>query len=362
MSLVKSTTIKSAVYISGIALIFMINGCGNDSCNNIQPPIGEIVLTLSGDSDFFILSPADDSRNLKFTNTNSFHINKDGYLVNSTGLALQGFPVDDNGNVTSTSLSTTAPLKIPGSVGYPQATSTVSVNIVLSSGISSEILPSTLDSALKSNSANPSPLSYHNALSTTIYDSLGETHELTMYLIKMNLTNKTWQIRTTIDDNVALPISTEILDFNNDSGALETEDNDGDGIKTTNSGIISYQPFNLSNDAADLNVSIDFTPQNSTSTIESDNPFSVLLLNQDGFSYGTGASLSISENGLITIISTNSEHLLLGKIALAKFASPYNLQPEGDLVWSQTVDSGPAITGEAGTGNFGLIAPISHDL
>jgi flagellar hook protein FlgE len=338
----------------------LVISCGSDTYNT-QSPLGEIILTTTTDNDFFVLNSIDASGELSFTNSNTFNVDKDGYLVNSTGLALQVFPVDNDGNVLTTALSGVFSLQIPDSVGVPQATTSVSINAVLPSGINPAKLSTTLDTELASNPANPDPPSYHYPFSVTIYDSMGHTHNLTMFFIMTDIANKTWQIRTTIDGILALPFSTEILDFDN-SGVLDITGNDGDGITTPASGVISYQSFNLSNGAAPLSISIDFRPQNSTTTHEGNSPFNILAQDQDGFATGRSTRLTIDSDGLITINFSNLSNPYLGKVALARFASPYNLRSEGDLLWSETTESGPAITGEAGTGSFGSIGSVSHDL
>lgn len=355
---------KTPVFFAYFAFILMVSGCGSDTyntTNNNQLPLGEIILTLSNDSNFFVLRSINGSGVRLYSNSNTFSINSNGYLVNSGGLALQAFPVDSNGIVTSTALSTSIPLQITSTVSVPQATTTVSINAVLPSGINPAKPSATLDSALSLNPGNPDPSSYHYPSSVTIVDSLGETHNLIMFFVMTDIVNRTWQIRATIDGILALPFSTQILDFDN-SGILDITGNDGDGVTTPSSGVISYQSFSLSNGAASLSISIDFSPHDLTTTYEGGSPFNTLAVTQNGFSTGISPRLTIDENGLSKISFTNLQNGYLGKVALTKFASPSNLQPEGDLLWSETTESGSAISGGAGTGSFGLINPVLHDL
>ncbi|MCP3686973.1 MAG: flagellar hook-basal body complex protein [Gammaproteobacteria bacterium] len=355
---------KLSAFIVYLVFILVASGCGSDTyntTNNNQLPLGEIILTLSNDNDFFVLRSISSSGDFFYSNSNTFSISNNGYLVDSTGLALQMFPVDSNGLVTSTSLGTTIPVRMLSTSGVPQATTTVSINAVFPSSINQAKLSVTLDSALSSNPGNPDPTSYHYPSSITIVDSLGESHNLIMFFVMTDITNRTWEIRTTIDGVLALPFSAQILDFDN-SGILDITGNDGDGVTTPNSGVISYQSFSLSNGASPLNISIDFSPQNLTTTYEGSSPFDVIAVGQNGFSSGISTRLTIDEYGLSTINYSNALSSYLGKVALAKFASPSNLQPEGSLLWSETTGSGSAISGEAGAGIFGLISPVLHVL
>lgn len=50
-----------------------------------------------------------------------------------------------------------------------------------------------------------------------------------------------------------------------------------------------------------------------------------------------------------------------GRAALAKFISPYNLEPVGNGVWAETETSGEVSYGEAQVGNYGANVPVIHD-
>ncbi|MCW8956966.1 MAG: flagellar hook-basal body complex protein, partial [Gammaproteobacteria bacterium] len=52
---------------------------------------------------------------------------------------------------------------------------------------------------------------------------------------------------------------------------------------------------------------------------------------------------------------TNGQNTPLGKIALVRFDNPQGLRQTGDTAWVETTESGAAVAGEAGTGNFGLL-------
>lgn len=344
--------------------VSLFSGCGSDggnSANNNQQAPGEVTIESSNGGDFFVLRAIDGSGGTLYTGTNTYHIDKDGYVVNNTDLALQVFPVDVDGNVVAMSLSSTISLHIPNGVNIPQATDTVFINVMFPSGINPAKLVTNLDYELSINPASPALSSYHYSTTVTIFDSLGSRHDLKMFFVMTDVATRTWQVRATIDGSLIMPLSTEILDFD-DAGSLDILDSDGDSVTTTNSGVISYLPFLLTNGAAQLTIALDFSPQGSTATLEAASSFSVLALNQNGFTGSRSRRVTVDENGLVSVDLTDLRSVFLGKIALAKFASPFNLQSEGNLLWSETVDSGVPVSGEANTGNFGVISPVSLDL
>lgn len=78
-------------------------------------------------------------------------------------------------------------------------------------------------------------------------------------------------------------------------------------------------------------------------------------LQQDGYTSGRLSGLDISDDGLVRATYTNGQSQPLGKIALANFPNPQGLKQIGNTSWVETIDSGLVLSGEAGTGNFGLI-------
>ncbi|MDH3859938.1 MAG: flagellar hook-basal body complex protein, partial [Gammaproteobacteria bacterium] len=108
----------------------------------------------------------------------------------------------------------------------------------------------------------------------------------------------------------------------------------------------------LTNGASPLTVLHDFANNSTTQFAAS---FSVSTLDPDGFTTGRLTGLDISEDGLIRATYSNGIQTPMGQVALADFANLQGLNAVGGSAWQETIDSGPVITGAAGTGRFGLI-------
>jgi len=52
---------------------------------------------------------------------------------------------------------------------------------------------------------------------------------------------------------------------------------------------------------------------------------------------------------------TNGQSATLGQIALANFTDPNGLQNLGNNQWAATATSGPALVGQPGSGNLGVL-------
>ena len=84
-------------------------------------------------------------------------------------------------------------------------------------------------------------------------------------------------------------------------------------------------------------------------------PFSVLNVDQDGFTSGRLDGLEIDSSGTIRANYTNGQNNPLGKIVLANFNNQNGLKQIGNATYVETAVSGEAQVGEAGAEGYGNI-------
>ena len=94
------TNIGNGVLLANVAQQF---GQGN-----LQFTSNTLDLAVSGEG-FFVLSPAETNSNSNsiFTRNGEMGVDNNGFVVSNSGARLQVFPVDEDGTVTATSLSST---------------------------------------------------------------------------------------------------------------------------------------------------------------------------------------------------------------------------------------------------------------
>ncbi|PCJ33290.1 MAG: flagellar hook protein FlgE [Gammaproteobacteria bacterium] len=322
-----STAIGSGTVLSNVAQQF--------NQGNLEFTDSSLDLAISGEG-FFALSPTATSGEVVYSRAGALGVDEDGYVVNSSGLYLLTFPVNADGTVSSTSLSSASPLLLPNDAGTPQATSTAALATNLSSTVTSVAGPiDPLDAT-----------TYNNSTSTTIYDSLGNEHVMTTYYRKTGTANE-WEVDIYVDNPAGSqtrisPATPTTLIFDPASGgALDAASPTDIALNVTawDSGATVPQTFN---------VSVLGTTQNSGA-------FSVSSTSQDGFATGQLSGLEIGENGLVKASYTNGQSTPLGKIVLATFANPQGLSQIGGTAWRETLASGAVLAGEAGSGRLGLI-------
>lgn len=119
-------TIGSGVLLSSVSQQF--------AQGNLEFTQNSLDLAISGEG-FFVLSPDASSSDVFYSRAGAFQLDSDGYVVNANGDVLQAFPVDANGDPTSTSLSSTTGIQVPDAVSTPQATSSINLNVNLPSDV-----------------------------------------------------------------------------------------------------------------------------------------------------------------------------------------------------------------------------------
>lgn len=255
------------------------------------------------------------SRNGQLTMTN------DGFLTNASGARLTGYPA---GSLVG---SQPGQLQIPS--GGLQANPTS--EIAASFNMDARTVP--LDRAVVPFDRND-PDTYNYSNTVVVYDSLGTRHNAQMYFTKLN--DNEWEVRLSRNGDLAPEVGT--LNF------------DSNGILDTTANLDAFT-FNPGGGADPMSVAM-----NVTGTTQFSNDFELNNLLQDGYTSGTLVRVAIEEDGSVVGTYTNEQSQVLGTVALASFRNMEGLRAVGDNSWLETADSGPAIVGLAGEGQFGNIA------
>ena len=182
---------------------------------------------------------------------------------------------------------------------------------------------------------------------TTIFDDLGESHTFRMVFQKTREPGKwTWTADLTGEESIRGG-GTGTIRLGSD-GSLEAFEFDG-GATT-----FSFDPNNGSN-PVDILLSVGsegefdgITQLAAAST--------VAVTRQDGYSLGQLESIAIDERGFISGNFNNGIRRTIAQIALAQFNNPSGLNKIRDSLFVESINSGSAIFGEAGTTIQGRIS------
>jgi flagellar hook protein FlgE len=286
---------------------------------------------------------------LSYTRAGYFGTDKEGNLVDNFGYNLQGYSVDDNGNVRTGQVSD---LKVQTASQEPRATTQIAQSFNLNS-TNTEPANTTFDPA--------DPLSYNSSTSTNIYDEQGNAHVMTQYFVKtasnewdmhVLINGRNPQDPTNADPAIATSPDTTSLVFS-PSGALITP-------ASGSAAVADWQPsvqnsdgtWSLNNAAPVEGLDMTLDMRGSTQYASS---FAVNSVSQDGYTTGELAGLEISETGEIFARYTNGQSKVQGQIILANFANVQGLTPVGKTQWVQSFDSGEPVRNPPGSGTLGAL-------
>jgi len=197
-----SSSIGQGVLLKGVAQEF--------SQGNVSFSQNSLDMAIQGQG-FFVLKPNLTSNQTVYTRNGSFRVNNDRYVCDSSGQFVQVFPVNDDGSVVATGLTSAKSLQLPTTAGLPQASSKIDLGVNLPAD--AEIIPQ--QAQYKSGSAvyrfdRNDPATFNRSTSITVFDSLGNPSIATIYYVKTSNatiedpTNK-WQTYIYVGDREIKP-------------------------------------------------------------------------------------------------------------------------------------------------------------
>jgi flagellar hook protein FlgE len=265
-----------------------------------------------------------------YTRAGDFSVDQNNFLVTTNGQQVLGYPavngvVNTGGGV--------GPLQLgAGTISPPTVTSKVSITTNLNSGAN-----------VGDNYSTP----------VTIYDSLGAAHILTFTFTKTAANAWNYSLAVPPGDS-SLPggvVTTGAMTF------------DGNGnLLTPAANLTGLSIPGLTDGAKNMTFAWDLYSGKTPVMTQVAATSSTSSTQQDGSSSGTLTDFSIGADGTVTGSFTNGKTAALGQLALASFADEGGLQNEGSTDFSQTLASGQAVVGVAGTGGRGSLSGGSLEL
>jgi flagellar hook protein FlgE len=308
------------------------------------------VLDLAVDGEgLFIVK---DNSGVAYTRAGQFTLDKQGYIVNTNGMRLQGYLFS-----TSGSSQGLGDINLSTLNSAPNPTSNASISANLDSRAT---IGPAFDVADPGNTSNFSS-------TLTVYDSLGVSHVINIYFRKdtESATGNTWNWYAVVNDTDSASGITEIqaqgtLGFDS-NGALDTESAItypvGSGFNF-NGGATADQVMNFdfgTSITTDAGTGLDGTTQfGSTSA--------TIFQSQDGYASGSLRNITITQDGYITGIFTNGQTRAVGQVALAKFLAPTEVKKMGKNLYSESSESGQPIISIPGTSGTGVVLSNTLEL
>jgi flagellar hook protein FlgE len=284
-----------------------------------------------------------------YTRAGDFSENANGYLVNSVGDALNGWPVDPTTGLVNT--SALAPIQITQTQYAPVATTSMNL---------SANLPATPSSS--------TPITSQ----VSIYDALGTAH--TVALDWTQLSANSWQVSINVPDDTANAArGTAVVNFGPTASGNPVPDGTIGGIGST-TGSVSASGYSA-NGAATLDFTADLgggAAQNialnlgnfgsSTGLTQyAGSSYDLTGLTQNGIPPGSFSSVSTTTAGDVVVNYSNGQSRTIAQVPIVTFANPDALQRQDGQAFTATIDSGNPLAQAAGTNGAGTLVTSADE-
>ena len=145
------------------------------SQGNIATSSNSLDMAISGQG-FFALQAGGNAQQTVYTRNGAFNVDDAGFVVDSNGQFLLGYPVDDDGGVSDKTLAGANKLQLKSEYGAPKQTTTMTMGVNLTAN--SPVLPA--DNIFDATD----PDTYTSNSSVTIFDSAGNPQSATVFYLK----------------------------------------------------------------------------------------------------------------------------------------------------------------------------------
>ena len=291
------------------------------------------------DAGFFVVTnePGAAASEDMYTRNGSFETNADGYLINTEGFYLMGWPTDADGNVLASNtndLTGLSAINLSSIGGTAKATTEIEM------------------------SANvPADAAVGAALTTSMQmiDSLGVSHTVGQTWTKT--ADNTWSL--TLSDPVLT--SDGVTQSGTISGGPYTVVFNTDGSLGSVTPALDFSVTGFSSGAADSAVTLDIGEVGGTDGVTQYASTSSTIgledvqTEQDGALYGELSGISIDSDGLVTANFDNGISLAIYQIPIATFSNPNGLTLVSGTTYDENSAAGQVhlnLPGEGGAGSL----------
>ncbi len=344
----------------------------------LQPSASATDLSVDG-AGFFVVRDGtgaqDTDGEVLFTRAGAFTQDSEGFLQNTAGLYLLGWPVDTQGGITNNQQDPAElqPINLSALNSFGSPTQNVSFRANLQN-----TTPSTPAYVVGANEGDLASGAIEASFETNIqiFDSLGREHTVIVAAVKDDTTPNQWNYEIYFDDENLLDpathtdglIATGQLVFN-DNGSIDLASStqiDASGtavnLAAGESLTFDYDPAGGTDNVIvqQGTINFDFGSDGSTDGFSHfDNESTLISSAVDGANFQNVNGVSIGQDGTVTALFDNGLELTIFQLPVATFSNADGLTRRQGNAFGLSDLSGIATFQQAGQGGAGKIAPNS---
>lgn len=283
---------------------------------------------------FFTVSDSAVNGNITYTRAGAFGVDSEGYLVNASGGYLQGFPTNTDGSI-SNELQLQR-MQIPPTHGDPKATTAVDLAVNLPFGAEGA---GNQDAVPPTNAFDPADdTTFAASAAVNVWNEQGDAVPARVFFIQ---TQEPTAADPTTSYEMRMEVDGEVLTTTPATAATVNFDEYGTPTAAIAPMAFSSTSWNLSLDLTDTEMSND--------------EFNVLTSAHDGERPRGLSGLEVGDDGVVWASYAGNQAISLGQLAIANFPNAQGLKQLGESSYAQTVESGDALMGRAGSDGFGKV-------
>lgn len=327
-------------------------------------------VAILGNGFFVVDTSANGTGEQLYTRAGSFTEDNAGNLVNSAGYFLQGWALDQQGNIIDVNTIQTVSVSTLNGVAVNTTNLRIGANLD-ATATATAITPAaflvapTGTTPAEDMATGTTTPQFQRAI--RVFDSLGTAHNLNINFEKLTTTN-TWGFSIAAETPSEVTgslgaggmVAFGTMTFNGD-GSLNAVDfrSSTPGAATDDS--TQTVEITWSNGASASTLTFDLGTQGALGTGRTDgitqfaSPFNVAYVDQDGAEVGLRTGVSIDSEGFVVAAFSNGATQKIYKVPVATFANPNKLEARNGNAYAQTDASGEFNLREANTGGAGRI-------
>ncbi|MFD0857527.1 flagellar hook protein FlgE [Roseovarius aquimarinus] len=291
-------------------------------------------LSLQGPGFFQVRTGPDAGADVAFTRAGAFNMNSDGFITNTAGHYLTGFPTAENGEAQST--VETGRLRIAPAYGTPTATTAVTMGLRMplddNGGMGGQAM---VPLAVPFDADDASTYAY--SAPVPVLDAEGKPVAAEAFFVMTKAPDPldgslAYEVQLRVDGQIATP-----------PAPAATLSFDAGGVQTAGMG-----PMGFTLGATTL--SLDLTGSSATK-----GDFGITSVAHDGQGRLDLSSVEVRENGTIWASYGAEKSVAIGKVAVANFTDLQGLRNIGSATYLASRESGEVRIGAPGTAGFGAV-------
>jgi flagellar hook protein FlgE len=317
---------------------------------------------------FFVVRNSPNAEDTKgeilFTRAGSFTPDSEGFLKNSAGQFLMGWPVDSLGKIPANkeSLTSLVPIRTAGLTGTASATTTVGIRANLQASQTINSAEATYAAGVAATNMASGTITPDFQKAIPVFDGQGGQHTMTFGFLKSSVTNQ-WRVEVYVSPSTEVTPGAGLVNGQLAVGNLAFNADGSIDLGNTSAALKAAMPITWTAPPGQANVppassiTVDWGTDKKTDGMTQFDSLSTSIASKvNGAIFGNVTGVSVDTAGNVTALFDNGLSTTVFRLPVSTFQNPNGLNRRQGNAYGVSDFSGTLALVEAGTGGGGTIA------